>query len=374
MVVGVLPRRRPTMTDVAKLAGVSQSSVSLVLNRMTGARISEATRERVEAAAEAVGYQLNPRRTAPDPARPRVIAYFVDEISTSPHPVVNVDGAREAAWEAGYLLQVYATRGDLELEAATVAAARSAPLVVGAVYSTIFTREVTVPSGLAGLPLVLLNCYAGKGRIPSIVPGEVAGGFTATARLLRAGHRRIGVVAGEPWMDATRDRLKGHRQALATVDIAFDGDLVRFGDWLPDTGYRATLELMRLSRPPSALFCMNDLMAIGALEALRELGRKVPGDVALVGYDDQELARYTHPPLTTVLLPNYECGRTAVETLIPLIDGGEIRRPHLRKIECPLVERETVAMNGVTPPPTSPPRAMGGSVAAEPGRGARNQG
>ena len=366
----VLSGRRPTMTDVARLAGVSQSSVSLVLNRMTGARISEATRERVQGAAEAVGYQLNPRRAAPDPLRPRVIAYLVDEISTSPHPVVNVDGAREAAWEAGYLLQVYATRGDLELEVATVATARSDPLVVGAVYSTIFTREVAVPSGLAGLPLVLLNCYTSTGRVPSVVPGEVAGGFTATTRLLRAGHRRIGVVAGETWMDATRDRLKGHRQALATMDIAFDSDLVRFGDWLPDTGYRGTLELMRLPQPPSALFCMNDLMAIGALEALRELNRKVPEELALIGYDDQELARYTHPPLTTVLLPNYECGRTAVETLIPLIDGGAVRRPHLRKIECPLVERDSVVMNGVNPPPTPLFRAPAGTRTARPdGRG-----
>lgn len=334
--------RRPTMTDVAKLAGVSQSSVSLVLNRMTGARISEATRERVIAAAEAVGYRLEPRRTMLDFARPRVIAYLVDEISTSPHPVINIDGAREAAWEAGLLLQVYATRGDPEIEAATAAALRCDPLVAGVVYSTIFTREVTPPA-IAGLPVVLLNCYVRDGGAPAIVPGEVAGGFAATDHLLRAGHRRIGVIAGESWMDATRDRLKGHRQALATADIAFDDDFLRQGDWLPDTGYRGALSLMALPRPPTALFCMNDLMAIGALEALREMRLAVPREVAVVGYDDQELARYTHPPLTTVLLPNYECGRMAVTTLLELVAGETPRRPWLRKVECPLVERDTVA-------------------------------
>lgn len=336
--------RRPTMTDVAKLAGVSQSSVSLVLNRMTGARISEATRERVIDAAEAVGYRLAPRRAVLATSGTRVIAYIVDEISTSPHPVINIDGAREAAWAAGHLLRVYATRGDADMESATVEALRREGQVAGMVYSTIFTREVTLPAGLAGLPTVLLNCYADVG-VPAVVPGEVAGGFTATDRLLRAGHRRIGVLAGEPWMDATRDRLKGHRQALATADVAFSEALVRWGDWLPDSGYRGTIDLMA-HEPPTALFCMNDLMAMGALEALRELGLRVPADVAVIGYDDQELARYTHPPLTTVLLPNYECGRTAVEILLRLIAGEPPRRPWLLKVECPLVERETVAASG----------------------------
>lgn len=353
---GKLDGRRPTMTDVAKLAGVSQSSVSLVLNQMSGARISEATRERVMSAADAVGYRLEPRRTASTASGIQVIAYVVDEISTSPHPVINIDGAREAAWEAGHLLRVHATRGDADLEAATIDALRQDAQVAGVVYSTIFTREVILPIGLAGLPTVLLNCYAGSG-VPAVVPGEVAGGFTATDRLLLAGHRRIGVIAGEPWMDATRDRLKGHRQALATADVAFSEALVRWGDWLPDTGYRGTLELMAHEQP-TALFCMNDLMAMGALEALRELGLGVPADVAVIGYDDQELARYTHPPLTTVLLPNYECGRTAIEILMRLIAGEAPRRPWLLKVECPLVERETVTANGAGRPAMPRRRAV----------------
>lgn len=344
--------RRPTMTDVGKLAGVSQSSVSLVLNGMTGARISEATRERVREAAQALGYE--PTRRKVQDALPRgrnLIAYLVDEISTSPHPPVTIDGAREAAWEAGCLLAVLATRGDRELEAATVDAALADPALLGVVYSTIFTRQVALPERLAapaGTPLVLLNCQTLDRRHPSVVPGEVAGGYAATERLLRAGHRRIGLISGEPWMDAARDRLKGYRQALATFDVAFDPGLVREGDWHAGTGHAMARDLMRLARPPTALFCANDLMAVGALTALAELGLGVPGDVALVGYDDQEIARHTRPPLTTVLLPNYEMGRWAVETLIALARGGSgtvARHPQV-KMECPLVERESVGPAG----------------------------
>ncbi len=341
------------MTDVGKLAGVSQSSVSLVLNGMTGARISEATRERVREAARALGYEPTRRKVPDDPRGRNLIAYLVDEISTTPHPPVTVGGAREAAWEAGCVLAVFATRGDRELEAASIDAALADPALLGVVYSTIFTRQVALPErlGSAGVPVVLLNCHTQDRRHASVVPGEVAGGYAATDRLLRAGHRRIGLVNGEPWMDAARDRLKGYRQALATFDVAFDPGLVREGDWHAGTGHAMALELMRLGRPPTALFCANDLMAVGALFALGELGLAVPDEVALVGYDDQEIARHTRPPLTTVLLPNFEMGRWAVQTLVALARGGSTvaRHPQV-KMECPLVERDSVGpADGETP-------------------------
>lgn len=333
--------RRPTMTDVARLAGVSQSSVSLVLNNMSGARISDLTRERVVAAARAVGYRLQGRRTGQDGAQPKMIAYFVDEISTSPHPVVTIDGARDAAWEAGHLLAVHVTRADPELEAATLRAVLEDGALLGVIYSTIFTRKVHPPAGLLRVPTVLLNCYSGDRSLPSVVPSEVAGSYAATEFVLQHGHRRIGFINGEPWMDAARSRLKGYRQALATADVAFDSDLIRNGDWMPDTGYRRTYELLRLNRPPTAIFCANDLMAVGALEALAELGIRVPDDMSVMGYDDQEVARYTRPPLSSCVLPNYEMGQWAAEHLMALAEGAQPGAQ--RKMECPVVPRGSVA-------------------------------
>jgi len=339
------------MTDVAQAAGVSQSTVSMVLNNMSGARLAAATRARVMQVALELGYRL-PRRTAAGQAVPaasamrrNIIGYLVDEISTSPHPVVSVDGARDAAWENDCIVTVVVTRSNPEQEAAAIAALRANPALLGVVYSTIFTRGCQVPASLAGVPTVLLNCHDEHHKLPTIVPGEVAGGHAATERLITAGHRRIGFINGEPWMEAAQDRLKGYRRALATADLPFDAALVRDGDWMSSSGFECTLQLMALPRPPTALFVANDLMALGALEALQQLGKRVPEDVALIGYDDQEIARHTHPPLTTMVLPNYEMGRAAVEALLSLVqaDAATPARRQLIKIDCPLVERGTVS-------------------------------
>lgn len=336
--------RRPTMTDVAKAAGVSQSTVSMVLNNAAGARLSADTRARVLQEAMALGYRLphrDPSVIGVEAKQQAVIGYLVDEISTSPHPVVSLDGARDAAWEQGYVLQVAVTRNNAEQEMATIAALFSQPGLVGIVYSTIFTRQVEVPEALLKRPLVLLNCHDDQRRLPAVLPSEVAGGHAATEHLIAQGHTRIAFINGEPWMEAAQDRLKGYRRALATADLPFDPQLVREGDWMSGSGYEHTLALMALPRPPSAIFCANDLMALGALEALKHLGLRVPAQVSVIGYDDQEISRHTHPPLTTLVLPNEEMGRTAVELLLSMAAGERAPRA-VTKIGGPVVVRESV--------------------------------
>ncbi|MBP0594538.1 LacI family DNA-binding transcriptional regulator [Paraburkholderia sp. LEh10] len=334
------------MTDIAKLTGVSQSTVSLVLNNATSAKFSEATRDKVLKAAQDLGYRLSAR----EPLRPssderNLIIYLADEISTSPHPVVNIDGARDAAYSNGKLLAVYSTHGNADIEQQVLDAALSSPSVFGVVYATVYTRKVTLPGALSRVPTVLLNCYTADGAQSSIVPAEVAGGHVATEYLLHAGHRRIGFINGEPWQDAARDRLKGYRTALATADLPFAPEMVRDGDWSSGTGFEHTLSLMRDPHPPTAIFCANDLMALGAIEALKQLGYRVPDDISVLGYDDQEIARHTHPPLSTVVLPNYELGRWAVETLLQEVHNhaaGAPVRHRMVKLDGPLIERGSV--------------------------------
>lgn len=353
-------RGRPTMTDVARIAGVSQSSVSLVLNEMTGARISAATRQRVVETARQIGYALPAvRRTALRGAERRTIAYLVDEISTSPHPVVSLDGARDFAFERGVLVSAHVTRSNPELEEATIAAVRRDPSILGVIYSTIFTRRVSLPAALDGVPTVLLNCYAETRGHTAIVPNEIAGGYGATAHLAALGHRRIGFINGEPWMDAAVDRLKGYRRALAAAGIGFDRRLVRNGDWLPLTGYHHTFDLLALAEPPTAIFCGNDLMALGAMEAASEMGLKVPDDVSIMGYDDQELARYTHPPLSTLVLPNYEMGQRAAEALLALTAGARPPAPRTLRVKGPLVLRASTAV--MPPARSAAPRLVSAS-------------
>jgi LacI family transcriptional regulator len=344
-------QRRPTMTDVAKAAGVSQSTVSMVLNNIEGARLAATTRARVLSVAMELGYRLTRRdpvlhATPPlsSPGR-NLVAYLVDELSTSVHPVQSVDGARDAAWQHDCLVTVAVTRGNPEQELAAIDAFKNHPQLLGFIYSTIFTREVQLPNSLSGVPTVLLNCHSAGFPGAMIVPSELAGGHSVTEYLLGKGHKRIGHVSGEPWMEAAKDRLKGYRRALATHDIAFDSALVREGDWNMSSGYAAARELMQLDRPPSAIFCANDLMAMGALDALHELGLKVPGEVAVMGYDDQEMAQHTRPALSTALLPNYEMGRSALEALLEAARASPQDRPagrhRLLKIECPVVGRDS---------------------------------
>jgi len=340
---------RPTMTDIAKMTGVSQSSVSLVLNEMSGSRISVETQTKVREAANKIGYKLpgiRHNRTEDAGAQKDTIAFVVDEISTSPHPVVSLDGVRDYAFEQGFLVFAHATRSNPDLEDAVLRSIQRDPNIIGVIYATIFTRKLHVPAQLKDIPTVLLNCYAEPRQHMAIVPGEVAGGFAATAHLTSLGHRRIGFINGEPWMDAAADRLKGYKQALATVDVAFDASLVRDGDWLPLRGYEAGLDLLGGPNPPTAIFCGNDLMAIGVMEAAAEKGFRVPEDLSVMGYDDQELARYTHPPLSTLVLPNYEMGQKAAEMLIDMAVHGKALRPMTVKVDGPLVVRSSTAKPG----------------------------
>jgi LacI family transcriptional regulator len=332
-------RRRATMNDVALEAGVSQTTVSLVLNEVNSARFSADTRKRVLEAAARLGYRTTRRRGASRGGSEGLIAFVVDEISTDPWMALAMDGIREKAWERGLTVAAVATRGNGEAEQAFFRQLLRDD-AIGLIYGTINTRRVELPAPPRALPTVLLNCYVADNSLPAVVPNEVLGGLTATQRLIDAGHKRIGYINGEPWMDASRDRLRGYRRALAGADIAFDAALVRNGNWEPTAGYAGTQALMQLAVPPTAIFCANDMMALGCYEALGELGRRIPEDVAVIGYDDREVARHLRPPLTTIVLPHYAMGIDAAECLFDVAAGHTVQ-PRI-KVEGQLVDRRSV--------------------------------
>jgi LacI family transcriptional regulator len=338
------------MTDVAREAGCSQATVSFVLNRNDTIKISAQMRERVLAAARSLGYSPS---TTPIIANAALgsngrIGFAVDQLSTSPEAIVAIEGARLAAWGAGNIILVAQTQSDPRMEPKTLAALTGSD-VSALIYMTIFTREIEAPAYLRDLhiPVILLNCYTADHAFPAVVPGEIAGGQSATQHLIGKGHMRIGTITGEPFMSAAHDRLKGYRRALATADIAFDPALVVEGNWSASAGYEATVKLLALKNPPTAIFCQNDRMAIGCYEALKEAGLSIPRDMSVVGYDDEEISRHLHPRLTTSILPHRAMGQWAIEQL-------EARRPvrdlyPVIKLECALVERDSVV----------PPRAAG---------------
>ena len=337
--------KRVTMTDVARLAACSQSTVSVVLNNTPGIRISRTTRERVIRAATELGYEVI-RGHVDFTNRPHQIAVIFDRIATSPEAVVSIDGAREMAWATGHVVAIAETLNDPEMEPTTIEAMLKNG-VDAVIYATIMTRKVEVPKALytAHVPVVLLNCYSDDRAFPSVLPGEVAGGHRATDALIKAGHRRVAIISGEMWMDAARDRLRGYRQSLATADIPYDPALVREGNWQTSAGYEHTHALMELRRPPTAIFCSNDRMAVGCYQALKERGLSIPDDVSVIGYDDEEVARHLSPQLSTLVLPHREMGRWSIERSLSLAPGPLGKQP-ITKLECPLIERDSIA-----PPP-----------------------
>ena len=250
------PARRPTMIDVANEARVSQTTVSLVLNHADGARLSAETRERVIKAAAKLGYQPGRRGGAPAVSRrdrDRLRLRRDSRPTRGPRSASTACAKRRGS--AGSPSRSMATRGDADMEAAALAQLASQPLL-----GLDLRDHQHPPRRSAGLRrprcrLVLLNCHAASGALPSVVPGEVAGGHAATDFLIRAGHRRIGYINGEASMEASRHRLQGYRQALATADLPFDPDLVRDGNWQPLSGYEATRALMR-----AALAADRDLL------------------------------------------------------------------------------------------------------------------
>ena len=337
--------RAPTMMDVAAAAGVSQTTVSLVLNNVRGARLSTQTRARVREAALELGYALAGGGKAPqDRSGSSVIGFMADEISTDPWCAMELDAVREKAWEHGLTVAAAVTQGNPELEAAVLVPMLRLPLM-GLIYSTVLTRRIHRQPVFSRLPTVLVNCYVPDHSVASVVPGELVGGYVATLCLLRAGHRRIAHIHGQSWTDPSRDRLKGYRRALAEYDILFDPALVRPGNWEPSAGHAETLALMDLAEPPTAIFCASDMTAFGCYQALQERGLRVPQDVSVVGYDDREIAQFMRPALTTVILPHTEMGTQAAETLIDNVLHPEGRQPQI-KVECTLVERSSVG-----PPP-----------------------
>jgi LacI family transcriptional regulator len=332
------------MMDVAAAAGVSQTTVSLVLNNSLGARLSASTRQRVRDAARELGYKLARRDTASIGSDIRVgastIGFIADEISTDPWCALQLDGIREKAWEHGLIVTAGVSHGDPSLEEALFDQMLRQPLM-GLIYATILTRHIRPLPQLYRVPTVLLNCFVQNHSLASVVPGELLGGYVATLHLIRAGHRRIAHIHGQSWTDPSRDRLKGYRRALAEHDILFDPSLVLPGNWEPPTGYQHTMTLMELPDPPTAIFVANDMMAVGCYDALKERGLAIPDDVSVVGYDDREIAQFMRPGLSTVVLPHYEMGIQAAEALIDGQVRAEGRQPQI-KVECTLVERDSV--------------------------------
>lgn len=347
-----MSRKAVGIRDVAREAGVSVTTVSHILNNVESARASDATRQRVREAAARLGYGPNRMARSLRMQRTEMIGLLSEDIATTPHAGRIILGAQDAAREQGLtIVLINTTQANADADRAAEALLRQQ--VDGVLYATMYHRVVDLPERLQGVPAVLIDAEDSAGRLSGVVPDEVEGARHAVRELIEHGHRRIGFTINDEDVPATRGRLEGYRAAHADADLEVDDSLIVARPSETPGGYEAALEILGSDDRPTALFCYNDRMAMGAYRAAAELGLRIPDDLSVVGFDNQEIvADGLFPPLTTVALPHYEMGQWAMERLIGMLgdadpgardEGAPSPEAETVILPCPLVRRESVA-------------------------------
>ncbi|MGW2229243.1 LacI family DNA-binding transcriptional regulator [Streptomyces formicae] len=328
------PTRRATITDVAARANVSSATVSRVLNG--NYPVAEPTRTRVHAAVDELGYVINAHARALAGTSNRTVGIVVHDV-VDPFFAHIARGVERAASEAGRLCMVCCTHGDPRRELAFVdllheQRADAVVLVGGAHQDRAYAREVArrARSLHAGGARLVLCGRPSVGRdVPtlSVEYDNEGGAFALTDHLLTQGHERVLYLGGPPNLSTTHDRLAGHRRALALRGAPAAPELVHTGAFSPAFGHRRLAELLAAKLEFSAVFAANDMVAIGASQAIEEAGLRVPDDISLVGYDDVPAAATLRPRLTTVHVPLEEMGRQAVRSAVPEAESDAWRPP-----------------------------------------------
>lgn len=339
--------RRVTSQDVAKRAGVSRTTVSLVLNNVQGVQISEETRKRVLEAAEDLGYVPEAAAQALASRKVQIVGLV---LTRSPHHIASdtfltqiLDGLINVVHDHQMRLLIDILEPHQEKDAYhhLVQAKRVDGIILSGPR---FQNDLLKALEEQNFPTVIM------GQLPesdccSVDVDNVSAAYKAVSHLIGLGHRRIACITNaDLTYTAAADRLQGYRQALEDHGLTFDDGLVRFGDFDPDSGFRQMQSLLvsaHSSRHPiTAVFVASDDVAFGAKASIRVHGLRIPEDIAVVGFDDVPFARYSDPPLTTIRLPAYSLGWTAGDMLIRSIQGEKPEKSTVL-LETQLVVRES---------------------------------
>jgi LacI family transcriptional regulator len=327
-----------TIREVAEIAGVSNATVSHVINNTRV--VSPETRQRVLNAMAELNYRPNALARSlrqgktntlglvlPDSANP-----FFAEISRS---------IEDEAFNKGYSVFLCNTELDTRRERFYVDV-----LSKKQVDGIIFVAAGDQADSLGflareNMPVVMIDRNLPNVEVDAVLSDHQLGGFLATRHLLQLGHTRIACIAGPSSITPSAERITGYQNALDQANIPFDEKLVIRGDYHAQSGMDITHFILEMNPRPTAIFALNDLMALGALRAAAEDGCSVPADLAVVGYDDLELSQFSNPPLTTIAQPKKEIGLQAVSLLVERI--AQNSRPPRRLVLPPelIVRRST---------------------------------
>ncbi|MDI9636005.1 LacI family transcriptional regulator [Anaerolineae bacterium CFX9] len=339
-------RSRPTSKQVAERAGVSQTTVSFVLNNVRDANISEETRQRVLEAARELNYMPNVSAQSLARGRTDTIALVL----VQPHRQVYIDeyiprvltGITEVTRKENFRILLEQTDDSAEVGSYRdlVYSRHAAGLIINFSITSPGDIENILEITRNGMHVVSLKYL--HPDIHSVEVDKLQGVQTLIQHLIDLEHQRIACITYDHELrnPHVHERMEVFKTTLEQNNLRFDPALVRYGEFEPDTGYEAMMSILDRSPLPDAVYCMNDLMAFGAIRALQEKGLRIPEDIAVVGFDDVRLSAYSYPSLTTVHEPDEEHGRLAAEMLLALINGSEVPQKHVT-LETSLIIRES---------------------------------
>jgi len=330
--------KRASIKDIAQLANVSHSTVSRALR--SSRLISEATAGRIRRIAVEAGYAPSAAARSLVTRRSDAIGVVVTNIA-DPFVAGVVSGIEEVATEKGYSVFLANSHADPEREV-RVAQSLEERRVDGIIVTSSRVGAMYVPLlSRMRVPIVLLNNQHPSEFVHSVMIANEEAAFEATRHLVVLGHRRIAYLGDRYGHQSETERFSGYRRALEQAGLSLEPELAAQGDGKLEGAGPAAARLLALPRPPTAVFCYNDLSALGAMREAFARDLRVPSDLSIVGFDDLYISRYLNPPLTTVRQPMHEMGRMAMETLLDLLAGG--RREHNLKVPGDLIVRESTA-------------------------------
>ena len=304
-----------SLTDVAKRAHVSIATVSRVINNSD--KVVPETRALVQKAMDELGFRPNrvARRLRQKGGKRHLLGLILPDIQ-NPFFAEVARGVEDVAYAHQFAVMLCNSDEDPKKEAFYLNVMRDES-VDGIILPPIAEHDAAVIKlAQSGMPIVSVDRSLSTAMVDTVEVDNRQGAFEAVAHLIKLGHKRIGLIAGRPTVSTGRDRRVGYEEALEANKIPLRAEYIRVGDNKQASGLALATELLTLSPRPTALFVSNNLMAVGALEAIHRLKLKVPEEVALIGFDDLPWAEALDPPLTVVRQPAYDVGRAAAEMLI----------------------------------------------------------
>ena len=314
--------RRPTINDIATKVGLSKASVSRALNGKQD--VDPETRKRIFKIATQMGYVPSATARALSNGRSNCLGLLVPSL-TWPWILEVLRGVAEEIERSGYSLMLYTTANGEDSERAFMSQVVPAGAVDG--------LALVIPPGMfeyigelakRGMPVVVIDDRGHHPEFPTVATTNLEGGRSATQHLIDLGRRRIAMLNGQLEFGCNRDRLEGYKSALQDAGIRFESRHTMTGYFTEESGASGIARVLEADPKVDAVFAANDLMAFGAMRAIRNAGRRIPDDVAVVGFDDIPASAITHPPLTTVHQPLYEMGRKAAGMVMAAVRGDRI--------------------------------------------------